>query len=229
MSRSAARHVATSLLCLLAGAPGVARAVTPANPSATEAGVVLQWTSPGDDDLVGTAFRYDLRWSLIPITPQNWSLATPCVGLPPPSPAGTPQSFAITGLVPDRLYYFAIRSQDLSGNWSPLSNVAARWSTRGASLLNQSPVAMSPPSPNPARAGTQFVISLPYAEYVSIDVLDVGGRRVRTLAAAVYSGGPTTFGWGLDDAFGRRLPVGAYWMRARMGGSQIIHRIVVGG
>jgi hypothetical protein len=38
------------------------------NSQAQNAGIaVLTWTAPGDDDLVGTASEYDLRYSLEPI------------------------------------------------------------------------------------------------------------------------------------------------------------------
>jgi hypothetical protein len=227
------------VLCLLAAAAPVARAAdpTPSGPSSTgspgtagDASVLLRWTSPGDDDHDGTAFRYDLRWSDRPITPATFMLANPVLGIAPPAPAGTPESCEVTGLAPDRLYYFAIRTQDQSGNWSTISNVVSRWSSRAGSSLQQASVWLSPPAPNPSRGNfVQFVLTLPYDQRVIVDVIDLGGRLVRTLAASVYPAGPTVITWPLDDSRGRRLATGTYWVRLRAANREIVHRLAVGG
>ena len=81
------------------------------------------WTAPGDDYMVGTAERYDVRWSNQPITSASFWSATPLAGAPAPQPAGLQQSMAISG-VSGSAVYFAIRSADGAGNISALSNVA---------------------------------------------------------------------------------------------------------
>lgn len=85
--------------------------------------VTLTWTAPGDDDNVGTAASYDLRYAQFRITPDNWDRATPVTGMPQPLPAGSQQSVTLT-LDPTQRYYFSIRACDEAGNWSPESNSA---------------------------------------------------------------------------------------------------------
>ena len=49
--------------------------------------VTLAWTAPGDDNNVGKATSYDLRWSVNPITDMNFILAN-SVSTDPPKTAG---------------------------------------------------------------------------------------------------------------------------------------------
>jgi hypothetical protein len=86
--------------------------------------VPLTWTATGDDDLIGQATSYDLRYSTAPITTENFDIATVVAGLPAPQPSGTAESFTVRDLTPDTLYYFAIKVRDEGGNLSGLSNVA---------------------------------------------------------------------------------------------------------
>ena len=69
------------------------------------------------------------------------------------------------------------------------------------------------PFPNPfaTEATLRFVLAAPAA--VRLDVFDLLGRRVRTLAAGRLGAGPHTAGWdGRDDA-GHRLAAGLYFVR----------------
>ncbi len=85
--------------------------------------VMLSWTAPGDDGTNGTAASYDVRWRTNFITSANWTSSISVTGGPLPAIAGTLQSMTITGLVPSRPYYFALRTSDEATNVSPLSNV----------------------------------------------------------------------------------------------------------
>ncbi|HDL04373.1 MAG TPA: hypothetical protein ENH25_09605, partial [candidate division Zixibacteria bacterium] len=93
---------------------------------ATSNSVTLNWTAPGDDGNNGTASQYDIRYSLNPITEANWGSATVVSGVPVPRPAGSQESFDVTGLEPSTTYYFAIKAADEVLNWSSLSNVVAK-------------------------------------------------------------------------------------------------------
>jgi hypothetical protein len=77
---------------------------------------------------------------------------------------------------------------------------------------------LGPPRPNPMRSATVFVLELPRAGAVTVDVLDLAGRRVRVLAVGMFPAGnrELTFD-GRDDA-GHELPPGMYSVRARIGG-----------
>jgi hypothetical protein len=87
--------------------------------------VALTWTAPGDDGNVGTATTYDIRYSTSPITETNWSSATQVTGEPTPKPAGSTETFTVTGLSLGTTYYFALKTADEVPNWSGLSNVVS--------------------------------------------------------------------------------------------------------
>ncbi len=86
--------------------------------------VRLDWTSPGDNDRYGKASQYDLRYSTSALSEGNFNSATAVSGEPAPDWAGIEQSHLVSGLVSNTTYYFAIKSLDDAGLWSPISNVA---------------------------------------------------------------------------------------------------------
>jgi hypothetical protein len=190
--------------------------------------VTLTWTAPGDDQHLGRAAAYDVRYSPYPIDATNFVIARRAFMLAPPQAAGTQEYFTIGSLLPLQTYYFAIKSVDDAGNWSGLSNVvqqasAITVSTEDAAL----PLAFSKPYPNPARARSRMELSMPVFAEVRIDVFDVGGRRVRTLFAGTMEPGRKSIEWNLDDATGRRVSPGIYLVQARLGSEEFRRRIVV--
>ena len=102
--------------------PAAVTTLSASNPTNTSIG--LSWNAPGDDGAIGTAQSYDLRYSTSPITNASWNTATPAVGEPTPTLAGSNQSMTVSGLLPNTTYYFAIKSTDEAGNISALSNIA---------------------------------------------------------------------------------------------------------
>lgn len=91
-------------------------------------GYVLQtltWTAPGDDGSVGTAAAYDVRYSDVSITEENWPTATEVTVEPTPAASGTEQSVSVGGLSGGATYYFAVKTSDEAGNQSALSNLAS--------------------------------------------------------------------------------------------------------
>ena len=87
--------------------------------------VQLTWTSPGDDDVVGTAHQHNIRYSTAAITDGNFAAATPVTGAPTPAVAGTPQAVTVSGLTPNTPYHFALMTADEVPSWSGLSNVVS--------------------------------------------------------------------------------------------------------
>jgi hypothetical protein len=85
--------------------------------------VHLTWTAPGDVDNVPGAASYDVRYAKTPInTDSDFNSSTQATGEPTPSVQGTPEYFWMTGLESNTTYYFAIKSSDVWGNKSGLSN-----------------------------------------------------------------------------------------------------------
>ena len=76
--------------------------------------VLLTFTAPGDDWMVGRAAGYDARWSAQAITPQNFASATPVSGLPAPGAPGSGQQLSLA--VPRTARYVAVRAIDHAGN-----------------------------------------------------------------------------------------------------------------
>ena len=81
--------------------------------------IEIRWSAPGDDGMVGTADRYDIRYA------EGGSIvfgsAIEANGEPSPAVAGTNQSYRLTGLLPDTTYTIALQSIDNADNESPVS------------------------------------------------------------------------------------------------------------
>lgn len=85
--------------------------------------LTLAWTAPGGDGALGQAQSYDLRFSRSPLTPGNFSQATPVLDLPAPQPSGHDERAVIDALEDDGYRYFALRALDATGTPGPISNV----------------------------------------------------------------------------------------------------------
>ncbi|MBI5221887.1 MAG: hypothetical protein HY980_00080 [Candidatus Magasanikbacteria bacterium] len=104
-------------------APAAVADLTAGSP--TPSSITLNWTAPGDDGNVGTALHYDIRYSSLNITDENWVAATQLIDEPAPQVAGSSQSTVASGLSADTNYYFALKAADEVPNWSALSNVVS--------------------------------------------------------------------------------------------------------
>ena len=192
-------------------------AVVPATAGAANA--VIRWTAPGDDSLSGRAAGYEIRYSTSPITLANFSAATLVTGLPLPGPPGTREGWTVSGLDGTRIYFFAMRTVDDRGNWSPISNLA--FGPASVTVDAPGPVALSnglsAPSPNPARLRSRLVLSLAATADVDVSVFDSQGRRLHTLLRGRWPAGQTTVVWDLTDSQGGPASAGLYHVRARVG------------
>jgi subtilisin family serine protease len=87
--------------------------------------VTLQWIATGSSGLEGRAGRYDLRYSTTPINESNFTEASPIPNVPYPANSGMNQEMAITDLLFNAHYYFALKAIDMFGNQSALSNIVS--------------------------------------------------------------------------------------------------------
>ncbi len=100
---------------------------TPAPLTASSASAVtLTWTAPGDDGNTGQATGYQLRYSTSPLTAANFASATVVSPTPIPQPAGSTETYTVTGLQPSTTYFFGLKSYDEAGNTSVISNIATK-------------------------------------------------------------------------------------------------------
>ncbi len=94
-----------------------------ATPGASLGEVDLNWTAPGDDFHTGTASAFVVRYNSEPIDDTNWATSIDLSGVPSPGLDGTTHSMTAS-LDAGSVYYFAIKTLDSQGQYSPLSNVS---------------------------------------------------------------------------------------------------------
>jgi hypothetical protein len=76
--------------------------------------VTLRFTAPGDDWNLGTATRYQVRWSARPITQASFARAHAAAAAAKPDKAGTHEALAVR--LPAGARYVAVRAVDDAGN-----------------------------------------------------------------------------------------------------------------
>lgn len=81
--------------------------------------------------------------------------------------------------------------------------------------------------PNPLRGSTRLGFSLGADASAELSLLDLSGRRVRTLVDAELTAGPHDVVWDGRDDTGAAVPAGLYFARLRAGGVERTQRIVV--
>jgi hypothetical protein len=189
--------------------------------------VLLQWTAPGDDSISGTASRYDIRFSLFPITEQNFSFCSGPSSLPRPSAPGTVQQCTVLGLLPGMRYYFAHKTADERLNWSKLSNVAAYAEPVVGVGDSGLKLDFASPFPNPTRSDVNFSFAFPTSGRLEVHVFDLQGRLVRTLARGDVPAGNGTLSWNLIDEAGSPVGAGVYLVKAKLGQAEFNRKLLV--
>lgn len=91
----------------------------------TSNSLTLQWTVPYDSSMNGVT-GYDIRYSTSPINDTTaFNSATQLPYTSVPDTAGATETYLVEGLTFGTTYHFSIKSRDVWGNWSPLSNNAS--------------------------------------------------------------------------------------------------------
>jgi hypothetical protein len=81
---------------------------------------------------------------------------------------------------------------------------------------------LSPARPNPFITSTTFSVDLPKTSLLDVGVVDVGGRRVATVAHGVYAAGRQTFTWD-----GTNVRPGVYFLRLAVDGRVWSRRVAL--
>jgi hypothetical protein len=87
-------------------------------------------------------------------------------------------------------------------------------------------ITFAPPSPNPARGPLGLRFTLPHEAGIKLAILDVGGRRVRSLASGSLPAGEHVIGWDLRDGNGRPVRAGVYFARLDVEGHTFTRKLV---
>ena len=155
-----------------------------------------------------------------------------------PSPFGSLLSFGIwvEPLWPNVTYHWRGRSATWSpyfprSRWySPEGRLDGQYDFRTAFVPLATPgVVVTAPrlgriTPNPAFGPVSIAFTLPGGAPLKLDVYDVRGRHVRTLARESSDSGTRT--WDGADASGRRVPPGLYFVELRSGATVDRARVV---
>jgi len=109
--------------------------------SPTSNALTLQWTVPYDSSMNGVT-GFDIRYSTAPINDStSFYNATQLPFTTLPDTTGGTETYLVDGLNFATQYYFSIKSRDVWGNWSPLSN-SANGTTLAAPQISVTPVSL---------------------------------------------------------------------------------------
>jgi hypothetical protein len=87
-------------------------------------------------------------------------------------------------------------------------------------------IALHAARPNPSAGTAALPFTLPAAGDATLEVIDVAGRRVRTIVRGAFAAGDHGAAWDLRDDAGRRVRPGLYFLRLAAAGSVASRRLV---
>lgn len=128
--------------------------------------IEFAWTAPALSDGPGSVEAYAIGYATTPLTAASWSTAHQVEEPPDPAPPGWPDSCRIAGLNEQVAYWIGVRSVDVLGNWSPLSNIVS-----ATTLLIDRMPPEAPPAPRLVAGTDAGAIALSWST-VSAEDLD---------------------------------------------------------
>jgi len=82
-------------------------------------------------------------------------------------------------------------------------------------------------SPNPFNPSTRIRVTVPELSFVRLQVFDIAGRRVRSLAARTLQPGRYVFEWDGRDTGGRDCASGVYLVNCKVGGKSLSRKLAL--
>lgn len=130
-------------------------------------------------------------------------------------------AFAVSTGAPlaERSYFLQIRGRYLAARRTE--------SMRSQHADTEFKLAFDAPRPNPFSRRTTLSYSLPKREEVRIEVMDMQGRRIRTLMNQTMAPGQYSIEWDGRDAAGRLAAPGVYLARMVVGADKFQRRLVL--
>lgn len=108
-----------------------------------------------------------------------------------------------------------VRARDAAGNWGPASGLRVVINAQERTDVGEVPrtTFVDAATPNPFRDVTSIRYGLAESGEVRLELFDVRGRRVRTLASGRSLAGNHSVNWDGRDAAGIRVPSGVFFAR----------------
>jgi len=203
--------------------------------SGTDLGEIdLIWTATGDDGYVGTAARYEVRYSVDNITEANWSSAAILSNPPNPLPDGETEECTIGDLIEGETYYIAAKALDEADNISQISDVVSAKAT-GFSLDVDTDDPINMPdqgkiinnTPNPFNSLTRIKYHVPFRSYVSLSIYDILGKKVNTIVDGPRAAGDYFSSWDGCDNMDNLVASGIYFCRLNISGLVDSHKMLL--
>ncbi len=82
-------------------------------------------------------------------------------------------------------------------------------------------------SPNPFSASTKILLTMPTQADISVQVIDVSGRLVKTLANGSYNAGGHVLEWDGTNELGERAAAGTYFYRLDKDGQELTRKAIL--
>ena len=138
-------------------------------------------------------------------------------------------SAAIAGLGAPGTQVLWVRGQDAAGNWGPAAGFSVIVNQDGTVSVGPSPDVdfLAAAVPNPVRGRTSIRFGLARAGDARLELYDLAGRRVRTLASGTMPAGPSAAQWDGRDQGGRTVAAGVYFVRLATAARVFHSRVVV--
>jgi FlgD Ig-like domain len=90
-----------------------------------------------------------------------------------------------------------------------------------------SELSLGAPMPCPARTSVRLDFTMASPASGEVEVFDLSGRRVASIARGPFAAGTSSVRWDLTDAAGRRVAPGIYLARVRVGARSESRRVIV--
>jgi hypothetical protein len=192
--------------------------VTPANVAVKEnAGIVtVLWDKTMDTDVK----QYTVYRSSTPgIDPKT---AQPLATV-------SENKFVDANVTIGKTYYYSISATDFAGNESSASREATLMITSVADgSLSGVPTqfTLAQNYPNPFNPSTSIVFGLPNTGQVTIDIYNLQGAHVRSLATGTFAAGYQTVTWDGRDNSGQSVSAGTYLYRLQAEGLALTKKMI---
>jgi hypothetical protein len=174
----------------------------------TLSSAVLSWVIPVKSS---GSLTYQLQYSNTP----DMSNSTTISSIKSPSQI-------VSGLLPDKVYYWRVQSVNSKGQISAYSETG-QFSTKSVTAVTNNSSALpkeftvSQNYPNPFNPSTLINYSLPKSSLVTIKIYNILGQEVKTLVNSQLQAGNYTAQWNGDNNFGRTVATGVYIYQVKAG------------